>query len=301
MGSSPTPGTFLTNLLLEAIGSTLAISLFDVQFGLNIGPWENDKLVPCLTKLTRLGYNGVEVTINTYDNYGDRLTVLQEIVDDVGIEIVSYVLDMNFYDLSRDFSILDQFQKVASFIQSMGGKYIIVEQGLPPANNADIDTQLNDFEKAVTDFSGICVDSGVELIFHPTPNSFISNNEIMDRMVELIYPLGARICLDVCDFLKMGVHPIQFMKKYFDAVKIVHLNDMKILKGKKSWMINPPEQTLLGQGRVDINSIWTYLQANEYKGWVIASCPEDATLEEGIDKTTHFINKELEVFLTNML
>ena len=86
--------------------------------------------------------------------------------------------------------------------------------------------------------SGICADTGIQLVYHPTPDSFISSPEIMDRMVELIYPLGARICLDVCDFLLMGIHPIEFMKNYFDAVSIIHMNDMKILKGKKSWMIN---------------------------------------------------------------
>lgn len=276
-------------------------SLFDIQFGLNIGPWENEELVPCLTRLTQLGYNGVEVTINTYNNYTDRVAVLKEIISDVGIQITSYTLKMDFGDLSKDFSILDQFQKVSDFIRSMGGQYIIIEQGIPVENNPDTDVQLSEFERAITDFAGICNDSNAQLIYHPTPNSFITSSEMMDRVVELIYPLGARICFDVCDFMIMGIHPIQFMKKYFDAISIVHLNDMKILKGKKSWMINHPEKTLLGQGKVDLHSIWTYLQAMEYKGWIIAECPPNSLLEEDIDKTTQYINKDMEVFLTNLL
>jgi inosose dehydratase len=279
----------------------LSASLFDVQFGINIGPWENKELVPCLTKLTRLGYNGVEVTFNTYENYSDRLTILKEIVDNVGIEIVSYVLKMDFNELAKDFSILDQFQRVADFIQDIGGKYIIIEQGMNVEWQPDVETQLIEFERAITDFSGICADSGVQLVYHPTPDSFINSPEVMDRMVELIYPLGARICVDVCDFLLMGIHPIEFMKNYFDAVSIVHLNDMKILKGKKSWMINKPEKVVLGQGKVDLKSIWVYLQANEYKGWIITECPPGSTIEEDVDKTTQYINKDMEVFLTNLL
>ena len=279
----------------------MSASLFDIQFGINIGPWENKELVPCLTKLTRLGYNGVEVTFNTYENYSDRLTILKEIVDNVGIEIVSYVLKMDFNELAKDFSILDQFQRIADFIQDIGGKYIIIEQGMNVEWEPDVETQLVEFERAITDFSGICADSGVQLVYHPTPDSFIRSTEIMDRMVELIYPLGARICMDVCDFLLMGIHPIEFMKNYFDAVSIVHLNDMKILKGKKSWMINKPEKVILGQGKVDLQSIWIYLQANEYKGWVITECPAGSSISEDVDKTTQFINRDMEVFLTNLL
>jgi inosose dehydratase len=279
----------------------LSLSLFDIQFGLNIGPWENNDLVPCLTRLTDLGYNGVEVTFNTFHNYSDRIIILKEIVDNVGIEIVSYVLKMNFGNLSKDSSILDQFQKVADFIQKMGGRYIIIEQGLPAENDPDTEVQFMDFERAITDFAGICSDSGAELIYHPTPDSFITSPEIMDQVVELIYPLGTRMCLDLSDFILMGIHPLQFMKDYFDAISIVHLNDMKILKGKKSWMINPPEKTLLGQGKVDIKGLWTYLQANQYKGWVIAECPEGSSMETDVDKTTQFINRDMEVFLTNVL
>jgi inosose dehydratase len=280
----------------------LPLSLFDIQFGLNIGPWENKDLVPCLTKLTDLGYNGVEVTFNTFDNYSDRITILKEIVDNVGIEIVSYVLRMNFSQLSKDSSILDQFQKVADFIRKMGGRYIILEQGLPCELNGNLSDQLLDFERAITDFSGICADSGVELIYHPTPDSFITSPEIMDQVVELIYPLGTRICLDFSDFILMGVHPLEFMKDYFDAISIIHLNDMKILKGKKSWMINPPEKTLLGQGKIDLTGLWTYLQAKQYKGWVIAECPlESEDMMTDVDKTTQYINRDLEVFLTNVL
>lgn len=168
----------------------MSVSLFDIQFGLNIGPWESSELVQCLTKLTRLGYNGVEVTMETYDNYGDRISILKEIVNDVGIEITSYVLKMDFTDLAKDSSILDQFQRVADFIHNMGGKYIIVEQGMRVDWNADLDVQLSEFERVVTDFAGICADSNVELIYHPTLDSFIRSSEVMDRVVELIYPLG---------------------------------------------------------------------------------------------------------------
>ncbi len=298
MGSSPTLGI----CLFENHGNIkLSTTLFDIQFGLNIGPWENDDLVPCLTKLTQLGYNGVEVTKKTFDNYSDRVDVLQEIINNVGIEVTSYVLKMNFNELVTDFSILDQFQDVVDFVKAVGGKFMIIEQGLDVEDNPDIEVQLSEFERAVTDFSGICKDSGVELIYHPTPNSFVTNSDIMDRVVELIYPLGARVCFDVCEYMKIGIHPIQFMKKYFDAISIVHLNDMKILKGKKSWMINEPVQTVLGQGKIDLKSIWLYLQAMEYKGWVVAQCPEEATLDEGVAKTTNFLNKDLEVFLTNLL
>jgi sugar phosphate isomerase/epimerase len=279
----------------------LSVSLFDIQFGLNIAPWENQDLVSCLTRLTDLGYNGIEVTFKTFDNYADRVTILKEIVDNVGIEITSYVLKMDFNNLAKDSSILDQFQKVADFLQKMGGKYIILEQGLKATDDPDIHNQMAEFEKAITDFSGICADNNSELIYHPTPDSFITSPEMMNQVVELIYPLGTRICLDICDFITMGVHPIRFMDNYFDAVNIVHLNDMKILKGKKSWMINPPEKTHLGQGKVDLTGIWKYLQANEYKGWVIAECPPESSIDVDVDKATQFINKDMEVFLTNVL
>ena len=257
--------------------------------------------MPCLTRLTDLGYNGVEVTFNTFNNYADRIGILREIVDNVGIEIVSYVLKMDFNHLTKDSSILDQFQKVADFIHKMGGRYIILEQGMVAEADPDVEVQYSEFEKAITDFSGICADSGASLIYHPTPDSFISSPEMMDRVVELIYPLGTRICLDVCDFILMGIHPVNFLKSYFDSVSIVHLNDMKILKGKKSWMINLPEKTILGHGKVDIQGLWTFLQAKEYKGWVITECPPGSSITVDVDKTTQYINKDMEVFLTNLL
>lgn len=281
----------------------MSLSLFDIQFGLNIGPWENKDLVPCLTKLTGQGYNGVEVTFNTYRNYSDRITILKEIVDNVGIQIVSYVLKLDFRHLSKDSSILDQFQKVADFIQKMGGKYIIIEQGIQAGaeQEEDIDVLLQEFERAITDFSGICSDSGAELVYSPTPDSFIRSERVLEQVVELIYPLGVRMSMDVCDMMKMGFHPIEVLRKYLDAISIVHLSDMKILKGKKSHIINEPQSTILGQGKVDLKSVWHYLQANEYKGWIVARSAKETNMSEDINKTTQYLNKGLEVFLTNVL
>jgi len=279
----------------------LSLSLFDIQFGLNIRPWENKELVPCLTRLTDLGYNGVEVTYKTFANYSDRISILKEIVDNVGIEIVSYLLRMDFNSLAKDSSVLDQFQKIADFINKMGGRYIILEQGFRAEKDPDKEVLLSEFERAITDFSGICADAGVDLVFLPTPDGFISDSEMMDQVVELIYPLGTRMALDVCDFMTMGIHPIEFMDSYLDAISIVRLNDMKISKNKKTHQFELPQRTLLGQGKVDLLSIWNFLQANSYKGWVIAECPEEASLSEGVDKTTSYINKDMEVFLTNVL
>jgi len=279
----------------------LTSSLFDIQFCINIGPWEQESLIPCLTELTRQGFNGIEVTSDTYHNFSDRIGILKEIVHNVGIEIVSYVLKMDFSQLSTDSSLLDQFQRVANFIRSMGGQYIIIEQGMKAEWDPIVEDQLADFERMITDFAGICRESGVELVFHPTADSFIRSSEVMDRMVELTYPLGTRICMDVCEFMTMGIHPIQFMKKYFDAIRIVHFNDMKINKGKNSSVLFPPEKTVLGAGKVDLKSIWTYLQAMEYKGWIVIDCPHDTSMDKDIARVTRYLSKDLEVFLTNLL
>ena len=255
--------------------------------------------MPCLTRLTKLGYNGTEVTHRTYNRFGDCVEIFNEITQDVGIEVVSYVLKMDFDEVATNAALLDHFTHLAGFIHAIGGSYVIMEQGLLARWNANPEEQLNHFERFVTDFAGICTDADVELIYHPTPDSFIRTPEMMDRVVELAYPLGCRICFDICDFMQMGVHPLQFLKKYLDAVRIIHFNDMKILKGKKAWMINLPEKTLIGQGKVDLKSIWIYLQAMEYKGWIVVDCPLSTTMRKGIDATTHFLTKEMEVFLTN--
>ncbi|MBF0245421.1 MAG: sugar phosphate isomerase/epimerase [Planctomycetes bacterium] len=241
-------------------------SLFDIQFGVNIHPWEDESLVASLKRITGMGYNGVEVTNRTYRNYSDRVFILKEIVNDIGIQVISYVLKMDFTLLSMDSALLNRFERLAGFIRKVGGRYVIVEQGIEARWNADLGEQLAHFERVLTDFAGICTDNGVELVYHPTPDSFILSSEIMDRVVETIYPLGTRICFDVCDFLQLGIHPIQFMKKYFDAISVIHLNDMRITKGKHAHCFNEPDHKILGQGKVDLDSIWTFLQAMEFKG-----------------------------------
>lgn len=276
-------------------------TLFDIQFAMNIGPWEDLSLVPCLTRMTKLGYNGVEVTNRTFDSFVDRVEIFKEITEDVGIEVISYELKLDFDEVVADAALLDRFTRLAGFIHDIGGKFVIIEQGLKPEWKCDVDAQLSHFERILTDFSGICSDCGVELILHPTPDSFIRTPEIMGRVVELIYPLGCRVCFDVCNFMTMGIHPIRFIKKYFDAIRIVHLNDMKILKGKKTWTLNPPEKALLGQGKVDLKSVWLYLQAMEYKGWIIVECPMGVPMKKGLETTTNYLTKEMEVFLTNTL
>lgn len=279
----------------------MTTTLFDTQFALNIGPWEKSSLVSCLTQMTRLGYNGIEVTDQTFQHYGDRVEIFREIADDVGIQVISYELKMDFDQVVKDATLLDHFTRLAGFIQAIGGKYVIVEQGLRPDHKVEEKERLASFERFLTDFSGICSDCGVELIFHPTPDSFISGPDIMNRVVELIYPLGCRICFDISNTMLMGVHPIQFLKKYFDAIKIVHMNDMKILKGKKAWVLTLPEPCMLGDGKVDLRSIWLVLQAMEYKGWIVVECPDGTPLKEGLEKTTGYITKDMEVFLTNTL
>ena len=96
----------------------MTTALFDTQFGINIGPWELGDLVPCLTRLTKLGYNGIEVTHRTYNSFGDRVEIFNEITQDVGIEVVSYVLKMDFDEVATNAALLDHFTHLAGFIHA---------------------------------------------------------------------------------------------------------------------------------------------------------------------------------------
>ncbi len=130
---------------------------------------------------------------------------------------------------------------------------------------------------------------GMKLVFenHAKPGAwhlvdFSFDVNAFMAVYERIKPLPMGINFDTANAVAAGVEPVDLLRKVYDKVWTIHLNDTST-RGKLT-------SVGLGKGLVDFDTVFKYLAERGFKGWY---CIEEAGGNgwQGIDEAVAFARK----------
>ena len=225
--------------------------------------------------VAKMGYTNLETA--AYNNgkfYGKEPAELKKIVDDLGMRLTSSHLSRNISgDSDADMA---WWNKATEAHSEAGMKYMVIPMAPLEGEDANVENvkrYCDYFNKIALVTAG----ASMQLGYHNHAFEFkekIDDKPIYDYMLANTSPRHVLFQLDVYWIKKGGYDPVDYMKRYADRIKILHIKD---------------EKAIGVHNVVDFKAIYNQAYANGIKDWFVEVEDYDGTPQEDVKKSCDFL------------
>ena len=228
-----------------------------------------------LETVSKMGYNSLETA--SYSNgkfYGKTPAELKKMTSDLGMRLTSSHLS-RYLTGDKDADIAWWSQATEAHNEA-GMKYMVL-----PMSPLDGEGVTFDDVKRYCDYFNeialITAGAGITFGYHNHAFEFlkkINGVPIYDLMLQNTSPRHVMFELDVYWIVRGGYDPVDYMKKYAQQIKILHIKDEKAIGVHKV---------------VDFKAVFDQAYANGVKDWYVEVEDYDGTPEEDVKKSADFL------------
>jgi sugar phosphate isomerase/epimerase len=229
-----------------------------------------------LETVAKLGYKNLEAA--SYSDgqiYGLAPAEIKKIVDDLGMKLTSAHLGHNISD-NHD-ADLAWWQKATETHATAGLKYMIQPSAPLGGEGATVEN-LKRYGDYFNEVALITAGASIQFGYHNHNFEFenkVNGVPVYDLLVENTSPNHVLFELDVYWIKIGGYEPVDYMKKYPNRIKVLHIKD----------------KTSIGaQNTVDYKAIFDTAYANGIKDWYTEVEQYDTTPVEDVKKSADFLN-----------
>ncbi|MBP3317371.1 MAG: sugar phosphate isomerase/epimerase [Alistipes sp.] len=203
-----------------------------------------------LAKVAAAGYNVVE-TLRSPECFGLPADQFKALCDKHGLKIISthHSIGMN---PEKEAEIMEQWREVFKGLNVMGAKYCVI-----PSFN--LGKTLEDL-KAVCDYfnkvGALAKEYGLLLGYHNHSFEYevVDGQVKWEYMIENTNPENVFFQMDVYWTTKGGKNPVDYLKKYPERIKMLHIKD---------------DMVIGDSGKIDFEAIFNQFYANGYTDYVV--------------------------------
>ena len=228
-----------------------------------------------LKAVAKMGYNSLETAgYNNGKIYGKDPAELKKIVDDLGMKLTSAHLSRNLTgDKDADMAWWNQAVDAHS---AAGMKYMIVPMSPLDGEGATLDN-VKRYCDYFNEIALITAGASIQFGYHNHAFEFknkIDDVPVYDLMLQNTSPRHVIFQLDVYWVKKGGYEPVDYMKKYADRIKVLHIKD---------------EKAIGVHNVVDFKAIYDQAYINGIKDWYVEVEAYDGTPEEDVKKSADYL------------
>lgn len=207
-----------------------------------------------LEAVSKIGYKNLEAA--NYDNgkiYGLAPADFKKRVDDLGMKCTSAHLGQA-YTKEKEVQVMGWWDKAIEAHHELGVKYIV--QPFMPVNEK---SKLDDLKIYCDYFSMVgskTAAAGIAFGYHNHTTEFrkIGDQVIFDYMLNNVSKNHVCFELDVYWCHEGGSDPAEYLKKYADQIRLIHIKDAKEIGAS---------------GKMDFKAIFDQMNANKVKDWYV--------------------------------
>ena len=229
-----------------------------------------------------LGFPGLELYGESYQDFADRKGDLKQLLDDYGVTLITISnrgsvngrpVDFITPELKQE-TIDDHIAWVRENHTFFGCKHFKINMGRrSPAGTSDDD--LKTLAESLNVLGQATADLDVRLSPHPHIWGPIERPEEIHRLMELTDPRYVYLLPDTAHLNLGGGDPLALIAQYYDRIYAIHWKDTKAsyrdFTGPTPTREEHNKEILykdLGSGGVDIQGIWKLLLERGYAGWI---------------------------------
>ena len=241
---------YMTNAFGPLVGSGAGVtSVKDIRYVTMCDDLEAMKAI------REVGFDHIEVLDGNLTKYSDNIDNLKDMMKSADVKMMSVCIGANFIYKDALEDEMAHVEEVCKAAKEAGVTYLVIcggairTGGIRPGDTKLLAEGLDELEK-ITDKYGLVA------AFHPHLGSIAESPKEID---ELFAYSNIKVCPDVAHLLAGGYDPIEFIKKYYDRIALIHLKDL-----------NNEGFAPLGTGRVDLDGVISYVKSRGYDGdWLV--------------------------------
>ena len=233
-----------------------------------------------IEELSGLGFKGIQLRANTYAKYKDNPAEIKALLDSKGMSLVMFSSGNVEIDPAKMEANVAMHVNHARFIKALGGSSLQLTNSLRKNNVPPTADELARLAAAMNEIGKQTKEIGVQATYHNHMNQYGETPEEVDALVQAMDPKYLRLLLDVAHYHQGGGKPAEAVIKYQKVIHSLHIKDVECpIKGDT----NPKSYKFveLGQGNVDLVSVFAALDKIKFAGWAIVeldAVPDKAKL-----------------------
>lgn len=250
----------MKRMFMTAVAALAAISMIGLggckpaekQIGLQLYSVGQDMgdVAASLQKVADAGYNVVE-TLGSPNCFGMPAAEFKALCDSKGIRIVSTHTAIGM-DPNDEAGVMNRWREVFEGLRTMGAKYCVIPGFNLGGNLEELQAVCDYFNKV----GKLAKEYGLMLGYHNHSHEYnvMDGQVIWEYMIEHTDPECVFFQMDVYWTTKGGKNPVEYLKKYADRIKMLHIKD---------------EMVIGESGQIDFEAIFKQFYANGYSDFVV--------------------------------
>lgn len=246
----------------------------DFQVGYHAVTW-GDQIEQAIEDLSALGFRGVQIRVDDYRKYANRVGEFKELIAAKKLTLVSLSSDRVTLNPKTEKQELEEYLAMAKWMKAVGGLYLQV------ADRARVKEGVNDPDdyrklgKRLAEIGKRTLgEYGVKLGYHNQMDSLGERPDEVDRILDAADPKYIWAVVDIAHIQVAGGDPVKFMRNYVNRLIYPHFKDVVIhprgpatMDGKQA---RPKYDFVeLGQGKVNVPAVLQMMRDYHWHGWII--------------------------------
>ena len=265
-----TASTASTEAAAEVAAKRLGLQLYSLRDMVR-----DDGIEATLKAVAEMGYTSLETAgYNDGQLYSKAPAELKKMVEDLGMKLTSSHLSRNLTgDKDADMAWWDQATNAHA---AAGMKYMIVPMSPLGGEGATMDN-VKRYCDYFNEIALVTAGQSIQFGYHNHAFEFeskIDDVPVYDLMLENTSPRHVMFQLDVYWAKVGGYDPVEYMKKYAERIKVLHIKD---------------EKAIGAHNVVDFKAVFDQANANGIKDWYVEVEKYDGTPQEDVKKSADFL------------
>lgn len=269
-----------------------------IKLGIAPIAWTNDDMPDlgkentfeqCVSEMALAGFTGCEVG----GRYPRDTAVLKKALALRGMEIASawfssFLLTQPYEQVEKDFIAH------CSFLKTMGARFCnVAEQGNSVQGKLDVPVfegkpentaeQWKLLTEGLDKLGKVAKDMGMTMTYHHHMGTGVQTEAEIDRLMENTNPDYVWLLYDTGHLVCSGEDYLGILKKYMSRIRHIHLKDVRldvrqrVIDEKMSFLdgVRAGMFTVPGDGDVDFEPIFDYVNKSDFDGWYIVEAEQD--------------------------
>jgi inosose dehydratase len=263
---------FLYQAGLLTSASLLSLDIFakipNLKLAYSAITW-GGKDLDALKDIASLGFKGIQLRANAYDNYKTKVNELKEQITTSGLALPMFSSGNVEIDPTKEQSTIDVHVAHASFVKALGGTSIQLTNSLRKKGENPTAEELKRLTFVMNEIGKQTADLGIQTTYHNHMNQFGETPEEVDVIVQAMNPKYLKLLLDVAHYHQGGGNPAKAVLDYKDVIDALHVKDVQSPLADKPEDIKAYKFVELGQGNVDLKAVFDNLQKINFNKWAI--------------------------------
>jgi inosose dehydratase len=238
-----------------------------------------------IREISEAGFKGIQLRATAFDVWGSKPAELKSVLAERGLAFAVLSSGNLKYQPEDREQQLALHLSHAAFVRDAGGQMIQVIDEKPKnrAVTADDYQRLADMLNSLGEKTKAI---GVPLVYHHHMNSTGEPPQAIEAIMADASAAAVGLLFDIAHYQQGGGNPVQAIRRYGKAIKVVHLKDVRPIDAAPGY-----QWVGLGRGRVDVKGCVAALREIGYEGWAIVEL--DRVVDPGdTPKTAALANRD---------